>query len=91
MNETYISYLCTILYITVALIFTSIYITERISNKINEINTNLYYQPSNNKIIKLNYNQKDNLFSVLYTKDKDIIGLDDIYPIELDSLVKTFK
>ncbi len=43
------------------------------------------YSP--NRIIKSTYNIEYNLYSVLYIEYGDTVGLDDIYPIELDSLI----
>lgn len=56
--------------------------TDTNVNIINKPNTNY------NRIIKSNYNYKYNTFNILYTKGIDTVGLDDIYPYELDSLIK---
>lgn len=40
-----------------------------------------------NRIIKSTYDVKYNLYCVLYIEDGDTVGLDHIYPIELDSLI----
>jgi hypothetical protein len=47
--------------------------------------TNINFNP--NRIIKSTYDIKNNLYAVVYIEDNDTIGLDWIYPYELDSLI----
>ncbi len=43
------------------------------------------YNP--NRVIKSTYDAKYNIYAVLYIENNDTVGLDWIYPYELDSLI----
>lgn len=44
-----------------------------------------------NRVIKSTYDVKNNIFAVLYVENNDTVGLDWIYPYELDSLINNLN